>query len=149
MLAFIESLKRSAKSLRNACNNAKRHVDGAAASAAAAAAASECSAQKDAAEKAKSEVERRAKVVPATYQLRNTFPASPTSPFFVGDWDLSNPCFFSKESVEGLQEFKNDLVLQLMFVSFGGYHKKTSAFQEAKMCNCLCYFGKGLGAVNQ
>ena len=145
---FIESLKASSKSLRNSCNSSKRHAEGASARATAAAAAGESAAQKDAAEKAKTEVDRKAKEVPATYASRNMFPPVPTSPTFVGDWDLSKPCLFLQASVEGLQEFKQDPVAKLMLASFGGSHKKTASFTETKMYNCPLYTGKGLEAVN-
>ena len=147
-MAFIDSLKASARSLRNACNSSKRHADGAAAQTTAAASAQESAALKDAAEQARSEVERKAKEVPATYLLRSALPGAPTSPTFVGDWDLSKPCVFPKDSVEELQPLRDDPVVKLMVASFGGPHKMTQAFIDTKMYTCPAYAGKGLEPIN-
>ena len=123
--SFIEVVKASAKSLRTACTQAKKHVDGAATQAEAQAAAAESEEVRKAAEEARNEVERRAREVPATYKFHNLFPAVPVAESFESQWNPANPCCFKKDVVPQLTEFRQDPVVQLMLATFGSSHKKT------------------------
>ena len=134
LMAFVDVMKASARSLKNAVANFKRHSDGAQSRAEAAALAKEQSLQQEAAERAKAELDKRSKEIQPTYKLHGIFPSvKSTKEGFASDWDPAVPCLFEAEGVTQLEELKKDPASQLMFASFGGSFKKTQQFQNTKM----------------
>ena len=149
LASFSEACKAAAKSLRTACTQAKKQVDGQAFRDQAKLAAQEGEAVRKQAEEARLAVEARAREVPATYKFHNLFPQVAVSTCFTEAWDPAKPCIIKKDSVMHLDELRQEPVVQLMSASFGSSHNKTQTLVDTKMYHAPVRPGKGLEKVNE